>query len=298
MGNNLRAITVENLCHKIVEEELESAKKRIFIKIKGLFKDGNQNSSTINMKLQFKNGISQVILTGEEIKGQGKNPLELVLVDESTGNIVDVGLVSSATVEILLLKGESNASEGDNWSVEQFNEIIVRETEQKKPLLAGKQRIKLQNGIGFLENINFRHHATKMRPSVFKLGARVVNTFDRVRVKEAKTESFIVKDFRNKYYTKHETPSLSDEVFRLKNIRKGGRIEKRLQDHKICTVENFLIQRLIDPEGLKTILNLGEKKWKLTVANALACPTDKRMSYYTNEQKTMGFVFDLAGQIL
>ncbi|PIN26421.1 hypothetical protein CDL12_00836 [Handroanthus impetiginosus] len=266
--NNLRAIPAGVLFFKTIEEELEEAKRRILERQKG-------------KEEFFTNGISPVILTGEEIKGQGKNPLQVVLVDESTGTIADIGAASSATVDILLLKGVSNASEGDgdDWTVEQFNENI------------------LQNGIGILVNIKFRHHATKMRPSVFKLGARVVDTFHGVRIKEAKTESFVVKDFRKKYYIKHETPYLSDEVFRLKNIRKGGKIEKRLHDHNIRTVENFLIQHLIDPEGLKTIVNMGEKKWKLTVKNALACPRDKRMSYYTNEEKTVGVAFDLSGQI-
>ncbi|KAL3634045.1 hypothetical protein CASFOL_021099 [Castilleja foliolosa] len=37
----------------------------------------------------------------------------------------------------------------------------------------------------------------------------------------------------NVNYKKHEAPSLSDEVLRLVNIRKGGKIDKCLQVGKI-----------------------------------------------------------------
>ncbi|PIN01909.1 hypothetical protein CDL12_25580 [Handroanthus impetiginosus] len=194
----IRKIVTEELesTEKRMKEEFESGKKRIWTRIEGIFRDGNQASFQRNMKLQFKSRISQKILTGEEIKGEDKSPLELALVDEPTGNIVDGGPESSATVEILLLKGVPNASEGGDWTAEQFNQNIVREA--KKPLFAENEPVKLENGIGFLKNIKFRHHAIKMKPSEFRLGARVVNTFDGVHIKEAKTESFVVKDFRNK----------------------------------------------------------------------------------------------------
>ncbi|KAL0440849.1 UNVERIFIED_CONTAM: hypothetical protein Sradi_0023800 [Sesamum radiatum] len=247
------------------------------------------------MKLEFRNRISEVILTGEEIKGEGDTSIEVVIVDESTGNVVDVGPEASANVGIVLLKGEPDALAGDDWTVQEYNQNIVQEIEGKQPLLAGNVLLKLQRGVGFLENIKLRHHASKIRPPVFRLCARV-DTFDGDHIKEAKTESFTVKDFRNKYYKKHETPSLSDEVSRLVNIRKGGKINKRLQDKKIYTVEDFLIRLLIDPEGLRTIVNLGPKKWELTVSNARASLSDKRMYCYVNSEQKMGIVFNVLGQ--
>ncbi|KAL2243991.1 UNVERIFIED_CONTAM: Calmodulin-binding protein 60 C, partial [Sesamum indicum] len=277
------------------EEEFESTKRRILTRINRIVKDGNQTSER-NMKLEFRNRISEVILTGEEIKGEGDTSIEVVIVDESSGHVVDVGPEASANVGIVLLKGEPDALAGDAWTVQEYNENIVQEIEGKQPLLAGKVLLKLQKGIGFLENIKLRHHASKIRPPVFRLGARVVDTFDESRIKEAKTVSFTVKDFRNKYYKKHETPSLSDEVSRLVNIRKGGKINKRLQDNKIYTVEDFLIRLLIDPEELRSIVNLGPKKWELTVNNARASLSDKRMYCYVNSEQKMGIVFNVLGQ--
>ncbi|XP_011071793.1 calmodulin-binding protein 60 A isoform X1 [Sesamum indicum] len=288
---------MDELIHKIFEEEFESTKRRILTRINRIVKDGNQTSER-NMKLEFRNRISEVILTGEEIKGEGDTSIEVVIVDESSGHVVDVGPEASANVGIVLLKGEPDALAGDAWTVQEYNENIVQEIEGKQPLLAGKVLLKLQKGIGFLENIKLRHHASKIRPPVFRLGARVVDTFDESRIKEAKTVSFTVKDFRNKYYKKHETPSLSDEVSRLVNIRKGGKINKRLQDNKIYTVEDFLIRLLIDPEELRSIVNLGPKKWELTVNNARASLSDKRMYCYVNSEQKMGIVFNVLGQVL
>ncbi|KAL0342793.1 UNVERIFIED_CONTAM: hypothetical protein Scaly_1941900 [Sesamum calycinum] len=279
------------------EEELESTKRRILTRIKRIVKDGSQTSER-NMKLEFRNRISEVILTGEEIKGEGDTSIEVVIVDESTGNVVDVGPEASANVGIVLLKGEPDALAGDDWTVQEYNQNIVQEIEGKQPLLAGNVLLKLQRGVGFLENIKLRHHASKIRPPVFRLCARVVDTFNGDHIKEAKTESFTVKDFRNKYYKKHETPSLSDEVSRLVNIRKGGKINKRLQDNKIYTVEDFLIRLLIDPEGLRSIVNLGPTKWELTINNARASLSDKRTYCYVNSEQKMGIVFNVLGQVL
>ncbi|KAG8378993.1 hypothetical protein BUALT_Bualt07G0042100 [Buddleja alternifolia] len=290
----------EVLMLKMVEEELESAKMRILYRIKRMIKKRNQTSSWRSMTLEFRNKISQPILTGAVIKGEGNISVEVALIDGITGKVIDCGPEASARVEIVLLKGEFDASGGDDWTVEEFNENIVRETQGKKPFLEGNVHLKLQRGVIALDDIKFKHCTSKMKPPVFRLGARVVDTFyGAARVKEAKSESFTVKDYRKKYYKKHEIPSLSDKVSRLIYIRKGGPVDKRLESNKICTVEDFLIRLLIYPEGLKRIVNLGAKKWEAMVNNARACPDHKRMYCYINyDQHKTGVVFNILGQVL
>ncbi|KAL3818648.1 hypothetical protein ACJIZ3_004553 [Penstemon smallii] len=288
---------MEGLIGQIIQEEYELMKNRIFTRINRIPKDGIQTSDLRSMKLQFRNGISRIILTGEEIKGEEHTCIEVALIDDTTGNVIDVGPESSANIEIVVLRGEFAASEDDDWTAENFNENIVR-VEGKMPILAGNVILKLQRGTCLLENIKFRHHTSKMKPPVFRLGARFVRIIDGVPVKEAKTESFTVKDYRNKYFMKCETPALSDEVWRLKNIRKGGNIDNRLKDNKIYKVEDFLIRLLVDPKGLKRIVNLGAKKWEVTVNHAQACPSDKRMYCYINSQQQRGIVFNILGQVL
>ncbi|KAH6798992.1 hypothetical protein C2S51_035476 [Perilla frutescens var. frutescens] len=276
-----------------VEEGIESAKRRMFTKIKSCFKDGNQTASArTNMKLEFRNGIARAILTGEEIKGEGGIPIEVALVDDPTGDVVDAEPEASANVEIVLLKGKTDASEEDDWTAEEFNANIVPQVEGKPPILAGKVVLQLQKGIGVVQNIKFRHHASKIRPSEFQLGARVVGASD---IKEAKTEPFILKDFRIKYYRKTENPSLSDEVSRLVYIRRGGEIDRRLQVKKIFTVEDFLIQLLINPQGLKSIVKSKGKKWEAIVNNARACLSGERVYFYMDLKQKTGAIFNILG---
>ncbi|KAG8362592.1 hypothetical protein BUALT_BualtUnG0060500 [Buddleja alternifolia] len=234
---------------------------------KSLIKHGNlATSARRSMKLVFRNGISRTILTGEEIKGENNAPIEVALVDDSTGSVVDVGRESSLIVEIVLVNGEFDASEGDDWTVEGN---IVPEMEGKKPLLPGNICVKLQRGVGVVDNIKLSHHMSRLKPRMFRLGARAVHTFDRARVKEGKTNLFTVKDYRNKYKRKHANPSPSDEVWRLVNIGKEGAIHKRLKSQNIFTVQDFLIQLRNNHEELKSadaqeLLESAYKQWENT----------------------------------
>ncbi|KAL2465294.1 calmodulin-binding protein 60 A [Abeliophyllum distichum] len=272
-----------------MKKELKRAEIRATNRMLSLFEKQNQ---TYVGKLEFRNKISETILTGEEIKGEGHTCLEVALTDNDTGHVVDTGPQSSASVEIVVLKREFDACEGDT----EFDNNIVGEVEGKHALLAGNVRVNLHRGIGVLQTIKFKHNTTKLNPPVFRLGARVIDSFEGTRVKEAKTEIFTVKDFRSKYYRKHDIPSLSDEVWRLQNIRKGGKVEERLRDAKVSTVEDFLIQLLKDPQELKRNVNLGDKKWEATVNHARTCSFEERMYCHINFQQKTGIVFDLLGK--
>lgn len=54
-------------------------------------------------------------------------------------------------------------------------------------------------------------------------------------------------------YKKHYPPSLTDNIWRLKNIGKDGPIDKRLESEGIRNVQDFLKLNTIDPERLKAV---------------------------------------------
>lgn len=177
---------IQFLCYPIVNTEHVS----FFIRY---FKDGNESSSDHrNMKLKFTNKIPDIILTSQDIKVEGDACLEVSLVEDPSERTVDAGPEASARVQIVLLKGVNNEEEEEE---EEFDQNIVPEIPGKKPLLDGDVAIRLERGVGVVQNIKLRNHAIKIKPPVFKLGARVVDGF---RVKEARTGAFTVKDFRNK----------------------------------------------------------------------------------------------------
>lgn len=148
------------------------------------------------MKLEFRNGIARMILTGEEIKGEGDVPIEVALVDDVTGDVVVDEPEASSKVEFCLLKAKSDASEADDWTAEEFNASIVPQVVGKMPILAGNAFLQLHRGVAVAKNIWIRHHASEIKPPEFKLGARVVGAS--ARIKEAKTEAFTLKNFRSK----------------------------------------------------------------------------------------------------
>lgn len=136
------------------------------------------------------------MFTGARIEGEECSNMKLVLIDTLNGKIVNSGLESSAKVEIVVLEGDFDGDEADNWTLEEFKNNIVREREGKKPLLTGDVILNLKEGIGLVGEISFTDNSSWTRSRKFRLGARVVDNFDGTRVIEAKTESFIVRDHR------------------------------------------------------------------------------------------------------
>lgn len=156
------------------------------------------------LKLQFLKNVSLPVFTNERIQGEGPSSIEVALVDNLNEKVVDFGPEASAKVEIVAL-------EGDDFTSEEFDRNIVREREGtyskgkknrkkegKKPLLDGDVHLHLNKGLGVVGKVKFRQYSRWMKNHRFKLGARVLDSFNGVRIQEAVTEPFIVRDRRTK----------------------------------------------------------------------------------------------------
>lgn len=148
------------------------------------------------MQLQFENSISLPVFTGARIEGEDGSNLRISLVDSLTGKVVSTGHESSAKVEIVVLEGDFEEEESDVGMPEEFKNNIVKEREGKKPLLNGDVILHLKEGIGMVGEISYTDNSSWTRSRRFRLGARVVGNFDCMRIREAKTVSFIVRDHR------------------------------------------------------------------------------------------------------
>ncbi|POO01158.1 Calmodulin-binding protein [Trema orientale] len=186
------------------------------------------SSKSGSLKLQFLNHLSLPVSTGSQIEGEEYSTLQIALVDCFTGQIVKYGPESSARVEIVVLEDDFDGDEGDNWTVEEFKNRIVREGEGKKPVLTGDTVLNLKDGVGYVGEISFTDNSSWTGGGRFRLGARIVDNSDGTRVLEAKTESFHVMDHHEELYKKHHPPSPSDEVWRLEEIERDGAFHKRL----------------------------------------------------------------------
>uniref|UniRef100_A0A2N9F7S6 Integrase catalytic domain-containing protein n=1 Tax=Fagus sylvatica TaxID=28930 RepID=A0A2N9F7S6_FAGSY len=262
-------------------------------------------SESRSLQLKFVNNLSLPVFTGARIEGEDLNGsnIQVALIDALTGQTVITEPESLAKVEIVVLEGDFDGDENDNWTGEEFKNNIVREREGKKPLLTGDAFVNLKEGTGVVGEISFTDNSSWTRSRRFRLGARVVDKIDGTSIREAKTESFIVRDHRGELYKKHHPSNLFDEVWRLEKIGKDGAFHKRLSQENISTVKDFLTLLFIDSPRLRNILGTGmsAKMWEVTVEHARTCVLDdKKMFLYcprTSQPKT-GVVFNVVGQVM
>ncbi|KAE8678237.1 Calmodulin-binding protein 60 A [Hibiscus syriacus] len=292
---------LEPLIRRVVREEVEAALRKNLNNMKRNGGKEVNSTESRNLHLQFLNNLSLPVFTGARIEAEECSAIKVAIVDALTGQIVSSGPEASAKVEIVVLEGDFDGDEGDNWTLEEFKNNIVREREGKKPLLAGDAFLTLTEGIGLVGEISFSDNSSWTRSRRFRLGARVVDGSDGTRVREAKMESFIVRDHRGELYKKHHPPSLSDEVWRLEKIGKDGAFHKRLSRENINSVKDFLTMLFIDPPRLRHILGTGmsAKMWDVTVEHARTCVIDKRVYLYCppGSLQKSGVVFNIVGQV-
>lgn len=141
--------------------------------------------------------LSLPIFTGTKIEGEGSLSITIALVDALTRQIVVPGEEFQIKVEIVVLEGDFESGEDDDWTAREFNNNIVKEREGKRPLISGDVFVALVHGIGTVGELSFTDNSSWTRSRKFRLGARTEDgCFNGIRVREAITESFVVKDHR------------------------------------------------------------------------------------------------------
>ncbi|XP_060204786.1 uncharacterized protein LOC132632741 isoform X3 [Lycium barbarum] len=138
--------------------------------------------------LNFSHEIAPVIFTGECIFPQGT---KLELVDVVTGQQVRHGPLASAQVEIFLLKCD------ENRTIQELNGHIMMQKRGGKLGHRKNPYLRLQEGVVSFGEARFKHTPKHMKKlKVVKLGARVVDQPEEIKVMEAVTGPFTVKDKR------------------------------------------------------------------------------------------------------
>ncbi|CAL5374818.1 unnamed protein product [Camellia sinensis] len=318
-GQIAEALYLNAAISSIVEEESESVQERILTsmnqkrketrkksKRKGWvrgqeFKPQENSGNKIHcseprrMQLRFLDKLPSLLVTGRHIKGENCSSVRIGLFDDKV-QVVTSGAEASAKVEILVLPRDPGKDEEDEWTQEEFNSKIV------KAILTRNAFLNLKEGIGSLDEISFVHRSSWMKKSEYRLEARIVDNFNGTKVREAKSEHFFLKDFRNKRDEKHYPPSLTDKVWRLENIGRSGPIVKRLSKENIVTVQDFLKKCVMDRQGLRDILGNGitDMKLEVTLQHALTCrQLDKRFIYPPpSSQQETRVVFNAVGQVV
>ncbi|KAF8036763.1 hypothetical protein BT93_C2468 [Corymbia citriodora subsp. variegata] len=290
--------SLEPLLRRIVSEEVERALTRL--DHAGLAERSAppriQNPEEKGMQLQFKTRMPPHLFTGGRVEGERGAAIHVVLIDRATSLVVQDGSSSNAKLNVVVLEGDFNDEPQGDWSEEHFDSLEVKEREGKRPLLTGDLQVILKEGVGTLGELSFTDNSSWTRSRKFRLGVKVAaGCCEGVRVREAKSEAFSVKDHRGELYKKHYPPVLHDEVWRLDRIAKDGALHKKLINAEILTVEDFLRLLVRDPQKLRKILGSGmsNRMWENTVEHAKTCVMGGRVYiYYTDANHNAGVVFN------
>uniref|UniRef100_A0ACD6AB63 Uncharacterized protein n=1 Tax=Avena sativa TaxID=4498 RepID=A0ACD6AB63_AVESA len=294
--------SIEPLIRRVVKEEIELALANHAAMMTRSPTEIIAPSTSKNLQLQFTTRLSLPIFTGSKIEGEHSLSLTIALVDSLTKEVVVTSKESQLKVELVVLEGDFEGEEGNDWTAQEFNNNILREREGKRPLLSGDVSVGLDRGIGTVGDVSFTDNSSWTRSRKFRLGARTEDgCFNGIRVREAKTDSFVVKDHRGELYKKHHPPVLEDEVWRLEKIGKDGAFHKRLNKEKIVTVKDFLTILHLDAPRLRKILGSGmsTKVWEVAVEHAktTCIKSDKVHIYYLPSPGKTAVVFNAVGEV-
>ncbi|KAH6828599.1 Calmodulin-binding protein [Perilla frutescens var. hirtella] len=290
--------SLEPILRRVVSEEVE----RALAKLGPARLNGRSSPKRIegpdgrNLQLHFKSKLSLPLFTGGKVEGEQGASIHIVLIDADTGHVVTSGPESSVKLDIVVLEGDFNNEDDEGWSQEEFESHIVKERDGKRPLLHGDLQVTLKEGVGTLGELTFTDNSSWIRSRKFRLGLKVASGYSEgLRIREAKTEAFTVKDHRGELYKKHYPPALNDEVWRLEKIGKDGSFHKRLNKANIYTVEDFLRLVVRDSQKLRNILGSGmsNKMWDALIEHSKTCVlSGKLYVYYPDDTRNVGVVFN------
>lgn len=153
------------------------------------------------LKLVFAKRLMLPIFTNNKLVDDTNNAIEIHLIDTRTNHVItpaSTHVGSSPRLEVLVLDGDFRCEDGDRWTIDQFNAAIVRAREGKRPLLVGTLNVTMNNhGVAVIDDVSFTDNSSWIRSRTFRIGVRIMpaNCFG-VRIQEAVSESFTVKDHR------------------------------------------------------------------------------------------------------
>ncbi|GJN27511.1 hypothetical protein PR202_gb15541 [Eleusine coracana subsp. coracana] len=222
-----------------------------------------------NLQLQFRTRLSLPLFTGGKVEGEQGAAIHVVLLDANTGHVITSGPESFAKLDILVLEGDFNKEEDEGWTEEDFENHIVKEREGKRPLLTGDLQVTLKEGVGTIGELIFTDNSSWIRSRKFRLGLRVSSGFcEGIRIMEAKTEAFTVKDHRGECMFLY-----CAAIVKISNIF----------DYFLSW---FLFWQILGS-------NMSNRMWESLVEHAKTCVlSGKHYIYYSRDTPSVGAIFN------
>ncbi|KAF8705092.1 hypothetical protein HU200_031354 [Digitaria exilis] len=293
MQRNMQTLfrLLEPLFRRVVQEELQAGLMQSPRYMERSRSPQTPPSPRPAWKLAFRTPPHLPIFTGSKIEDDAGNPLEIILVDVETG--AHVALPQAVRVELVPLFGDFPPDGREDWAPEEFQKGVVKEREGKRPLLTGEVALTMRDGRVTVSELQFTDNSSWVRCRKFRIGVRAVpgsgGGFDGARIQEAMTEPFVVRDHRGELYRKHYPPVLGDDVWRLEKIGKEGAFHRKLRQHKVVTVQEFVRMLTVKPDELRRILGEGmtDRMWEVTTNHAKTCVPDEKVYVYATPHGTI-----------
>ena len=154
-----------------------------------------------NLKLMFTTkSLPKILFTCNKIVDSNGCPLQLVLVDQRGDQVTPILPPHPLKVEIVVVDGSFPSTDTQVWTLNDFNRNVVKERAGKRPLLTKDLNYTIRDDRCLtLGEIEFTDNSSWVPCRKFKIGARVIadsSHADHVRILEALTDAFIVKDHR------------------------------------------------------------------------------------------------------
>ncbi|KAM0837241.1 hypothetical protein ACQ4PT_061797 [Festuca glaucescens] len=205
------------------------------------------------------------------------------------------GDLSKLQIEILPVNADFFTESGqEDFTKEEF-EKHIHMCKGKEVVL---KTVNLRNGEADLGSIIFAEssHLKKLR-----LTAKVKRQDLTVRVQEAITDPFVVKDRRSESNEKSNIPSKGDAVHTLKRISQNGKRFTALQGKKITTVKHLMRQYHKDKSALQKLTGMKKEEWNTMIKHATMCdPGNEIYSYRVAEENCellFNDFYDLVGMM-
>ncbi|EEC76267.1 hypothetical protein OsI_13732 [Oryza sativa Indica Group] len=224
------------------------------------------------------------LFTGSPVQWQnGANAKVKIFENESQ---ITQGGLSKLQIEILLVHDDFFTERGPaNFTKEEFNKQIYM-CKGKESVL---KTVNLTNGEANLGSFFFTESSHGKR---LRLAARVKYQDLAVRVQEATSYSFVVKDRRSKLNKKSNSPSKEEGIHCLKKISLKGKRCNDLAGKYITKVKHLMRCYHRDPAGLQKLTGMKNEDWNTMISHATTSDPGDEIHSYRVEKNTIIFFND------
>ncbi|KQK12923.1 hypothetical protein BRADI_1g06900v3 [Brachypodium distachyon] len=213
----------------------------------------------------------------------GKNAKVAIFENERQ---ITQGDLSKLQIEILSVHADFFTERGQvDFTKEEFDKQIYIYKGKDSVLTS----VNLKNGEADLGPVFFPESSYRKR---LRLTARVKRKDLAVRIQEAITDPFVVKDRRSEFNEKIYPPPKDEAIHRLEKISLNGKCWGDLVDKKITMVKHLLRHYYRDSSGLQKLTGMKKGSWSTMIKHATTSDPGAEIYSHRVEEENYELLFN------